>query len=143
MPEIIGRDEEVAAVDRFVARSRPAALVIDGEPGIGKTILWRDGVRRAERQGQLVLSASPTEAETHLPFAALGDLLSDAVENVVEKLPRPQRRALGGALLLDEPDDPSPERRTIAVAVLNVLRLLVPAAPLMLAIDDVQWLDAD
>jgi DNA-binding NarL/FixJ family response regulator len=143
MAEIVGRDEELAAVDRFVARPRPAALVIDGEPGIGKTILWREGVRRAETQGQRVLSASPTEAEAQLPFAALGDLLAHAVDSVAEKLPLPQRRALGVALLLDEPDEAAPERRPIAVAVLSVLRLLAAGAPLVLAIDDVQWLDGD
>jgi len=52
-----------------------------------------------------VLSASPAEAETQLPFAALGDLLTDTFHSVADELPSPQRRALGAALLLDEAED--------------------------------------
>ena len=84
MAVIVGRDEELAVVDRFCERPRPAALVIDGEPGIGKTILWREAVQEAETRGHRVLSASPTEAETQLPFAALGDLLGDAVAETID-----------------------------------------------------------
>src|SRR5438105_1961385 len=143
MAVIVGRDEELAVVDRFCERPRPAALVIDGEPGIGKTILWREAVQEAETRGHRVLSASPTEAETQLPFAALGDLLGDAVAETIDELPEPQRRALGAALLLEEPGETPPDRRAVAVAVLSVLRLLAAAVTLLLAIDDVQWLDAD
>jgi DNA-binding CsgD family transcriptional regulator len=143
MAEIVGRDDELAAVDRFLARPRPAALLIEGEAGIGKTILWREGIQRAGTRDRRVLSASPAEAETQLPFAALGDLLTGAFNTVADKLPSPQRRALGAALLLDEAEDRALDRHLVAVAALTAFRLLAATETLVLAIDDVQWLDAD
>src|SRR5438128_7253351 len=98
MAEIVGRDEELAAVDRFFGRPRPSALLIEGDAGIGKTILWREGIRRAKERGWRVLTATPGESEEQLPYAALGDLVGDASNEVIEGLPQPQRRALGVAL---------------------------------------------
>src|SRR5690349_21698216 len=124
MAGIVGRDEELAALDRLFERQLPGALLIDGEAGIGKTILWDEGLRRAGALGYRVLSASPSEGERQLPFAALDDLIGGSVEEVIDELPPPQRRALGVALLVDEPGEAPPDRRAVAVAVLGVLRLL-------------------
>jgi len=143
MAEIVGRDEELAALQKFLERPRPSALLIEGEAGIGKTILCREAVRLAADRGDRVLSASPTESEKQLPFAALGDLLSGAVPEALTELPTPQRSALAAALLLEEPSEATPDRRAIAVAVLGVLRALAVASTLILAIDDLQWLDGD
>jgi DNA-binding CsgD family transcriptional regulator len=143
MAEIVGRDEELAAIDRFLTRPHPSALLIEGDAGIGKTILWREGVRRAEARGCRALVASPIESERQLPYSALGDLLGDASAEVLDQLPTPQRRALGVALLLDEPEATPPDRRAVAVAVLRAIRLLAVGVTLLMAIDDVQWLDAD
>jgi DNA-binding CsgD family transcriptional regulator len=139
---IFGREEELAAITGFLSVDRrgPRALVLDGEPGIGKTTLWREAVRIAETGG-LVLSCRSSEAETKLSFTALGDLLSPALDGAMETLPASQRHALEAALLLGESRS-RPDPRAVSLAVFGVLRVLVSAAPLAIAIDDVQWTDA-
>src|SRR5919204_1343434 len=79
---LIGREGELLASEGFLERSRrgPAGLVIAGEPGIGKTVLWRACLERVhdERSGR-VLSCRAAEAEVTLSFAALSDLLGGAL----------------------------------------------------------------
>ena len=79
--EIIGREEELAELRRFLdaADRVPAAFLMEGEPGIGKTVLWRAGVELARARHFRVLTAIPAPAETRLSFAALADLLGPAV----------------------------------------------------------------
>ncbi len=112
------------------------ALVLTGEAGIGKTALWSAGVEAAGERGLRVLAAQPASAEIRLSFAALGDLLDG---QTLAGVPAPQRRALEVALLREEPVGAGPEPRAIAAGFLSALRTL---APLVVAIDDVQWLDA-
>jgi DNA-binding CsgD family transcriptional regulator/DNA polymerase III delta prime subunit len=142
--EVIGRDEEVARLHSFVSslRAGPVALVLAGEPGIGKTTLWHAGVEAARERSLLVLTARPAEAEAKLSFAAVGDLLDPVLDEVLPPLPRPQRRALEIALLLEEAAGPAPDRRAVAVALLTAVRALADTGPMVLAVDDVQWLDA-
>jgi predicted ATPase len=80
--EIVGRDEELASLYAFVeeAHAGPAALVLEGEAGIGKSTLWLAGVEHARRQGFRVLSSRPTEAERSLAHVGLGDLLEDVLD---------------------------------------------------------------
>jgi DNA-binding CsgD family transcriptional regulator len=141
--EIIGRDDELDVVAGFVggATSLPAALLLRGEAGIGKTSLWRYGVEEAERHGQRVLAIVPGSSEAQLSFAGLGDLLEGILAGL-EALPDPQRHALEVALLLADPGETPPDPRTIAVGALGLLKQVATDAPLVLAIDDVQWLDA-
>jgi DNA-binding CsgD family transcriptional regulator len=141
---IVGRDEELGALRAFVASiaEGPAILVVEGEPGIGKTTLWRAAVAAAREAGIRVAQSSPAEAEAKLAFAALGDLLEGLAVEVVGDLPVPQQRALGAALLWEEVEGRSPDQRTVAVALLNVLRRLAGAGPVLVAVDDVQWLDS-
>src|SRR5687767_9247637 len=110
--EVVGREAELAAIERFVgaAREAPSALVLQGEAGIGKTTLWRAGVERARAQGDLVLVAHPAEAETELAFSALSDVLAPTLESLAEHLPAPQLRALRVAFFLEESEAPSDER---------------------------------
>src|SRR5207302_10980330 len=102
MAKLVGRDEELAAVDRFFERPLPSALVIEGEAGVGKTTVWHQAVQVAEGRGWRVLSATPGETEVQLPYAALGDVLGSTIK-ALDELPSPQRHALGVALLLEEP----------------------------------------
>ena len=138
----VGRDEELARLSAFLDRvgEGPAALLLDGEAGIGKTELWRAGVAEARRRGYEVLEARPAEAESRLSFAGLADLLAGVLDEV-EALPAPRRRPLAVALLLEDASGPPPDPRAIAVALLEVLRAVARRGPLLVAVDDVQWLD--
>ena len=139
---ICGRDAELAVVRGFVA-SLPegaAGLILEGAAGMGKTTIWAAGVADAAERGVRVLEARPAVTETALSFSGVGDLLDPCLAEALEPLPAPQRRALSRALLLDD-DGPAPDPHAIGVAVLNALRVLALSGPVLVAVDDVQWLD--
>jgi DNA-binding CsgD family transcriptional regulator len=142
--ELIGRDDELSLLVRFLGSlaAGPRALLVEGEAGIGKTALWQAGLTHAQAVGQRALVCRPAGSEVRLSFAALGDLLAEVLEEALPALPVPQRRALQVALLLAEPEGEPPDQRAIGLAVLSVLRTLSTRGPLLVAIDDVQWLDA-
>jgi DNA-binding CsgD family transcriptional regulator len=139
---IAGRDPELAAVERLVnaISDRPAALAIEGEAGIGKTTLWRAAIDLAEQRSFRVLQARPAEAEAELSYVSLADLLGTAFEEARDVLPEPQERALAAALLRVDPGEPA-DPRTTATALVGVLAALAVDRPVLVAIDDVQWLD--
>jgi DNA-binding CsgD family transcriptional regulator len=141
-PPLVGRDEELARIETFLdgVNEGRAAVLLEGEPGIGKTTLWRRAVYAARRRGFHVLVAQPTEAESRLSFAGLGDLL-DPVRAEISALPAPARRALRLALLDEEPKGHPPERRAFGVALIALLQSLAATAAVVIGIDDVQWLD--
>ena len=141
--EIVGREAELASLDAFIdeAQGGPAALVLEGEPGIGKSTLWQAGVEHARARGLRVLSSRPAEAERGLAHVALGDLFDVVLEEVLPELPAPRRRALEVALLVEEASSEPVDERAVAVAVRSVLQLLSERGPILIAIDDVQWLD--
>jgi DNA-binding CsgD family transcriptional regulator len=140
---IIARSEEVAVVVDFVSalNDLPGVLVVEGEAGIGKTTIWSSGVAAAHERSFTVLEARPTHVETKLAFAALGDLLGNVLARVLPQIPSAQRQALEIALLLEPGEGAGPDQRVVAVAFLNSLRALAAASPVLIAIDDVQWLD--
>lgn len=109
---------------------------------MGKTTLWEAGVEAAAGRGRVVLAARPSGAEAQLAFAALTDLLESVDLARIPALPAPQRNALEAALLRTEPAGPGVEPRSIATGLLTTLRALAEKTPVLLAIDDVQWLDA-
>jgi DNA-binding CsgD family transcriptional regulator len=138
--EILGREAEVAEIAGFIGsvRDGPSALILDGAAGIGKTTLWSAGVAVAHEAGHQVLSCRAAESEARLSFGALGDLLEE-VE--LPELPAPQRRALDAALLRVEIEGDPPDQRAVSLATLGVLRALATYGPVIIAIDDIQWLD--
>lgn len=140
---LIGRSNELAFVDDFLARldEGPHALFLEGEAGIGKTRLWREGVERARDLGHRVLTARPGGSEVQLAFAGLTDLLADALDDVLAALPAPQRRALEVALLLRDAGSAPPDQRAVSAAFLGALRALASERPVVVAVDDLQWLD--
>ena len=96
---LVGRERELALVTELVETSaRPAALVLEGEPGIGKTSLWEAGLAIGADHGRRVLSARASEAETGLPFGAIIDLLDGVTGEELASLPPPQRHAIEVAL---------------------------------------------
>jgi DNA-binding CsgD family transcriptional regulator len=142
-PQIVGRKAELERVLRFAgdAAASPAALVVTGGPGIGKSTLWSAGVEAARERRARVLVARPSEAETHLSYAALADLLADVGRDDVEELPAPQWHALQVALLRAEPEEGPLEPGAISTALHGALRALARRRPVLVAVDDVQWLD--
>jgi DNA-binding CsgD family transcriptional regulator len=137
---ILGREAEVAEITRFIesVEGGPSAFLLDGAAGIGKTTLWNAGVNFAREAGHQVLSSRAAESEARLSYAALGDLL----EVELPELPVPQQRALDAALLRDEIEGAPPDQRAVSLATLAVLRALAASGPVIIAIDDIQWLDA-
>ena len=139
---IVGRDVELEAVVRFLASAKAPAsiLVIESEPGMGKTTLWREALLRSER-ARIVLSCQPARSEASLSYSALGDLLSAVDQSAFGALPSPQREALEVALLRAEPTRRAPTRRAVGTALVSLVQTLAVRRPVLMAIDDVQWLD--
>lgn len=141
-PGIIGREPELERVERFADRlgDGPAALVLDGEAGAGKTTLWREALARAKARGCRVLRAQAAEAEAALSFAGLADLLGPVVDEVLPSLPAPQGRALEAALLRVEPDSRT-DRLALGLAAHGAVVELARGGSVLVAVDDLQWLD--
>ncbi|WP_083473443.1 AAA family ATPase [Frankia sp. R43] len=143
---IFSRERELTAVTRLLdgVADGPAVLAIWGEAGIGKTTVWDAGVAVAVARGFTVLACRAAAAEVRLSYAGLSDLLAEVGAGNLASLPGPQRRALDAALLRGadtEEDGPPAELRAVAAAFLSVLERLAGRAPVLVAVDDVQWLD--
>ena len=140
---LLGREAELSALDAFFDRAaeRFAALVVQGEPGIGKTTVWREGLRCAEGRGFRVLSCRPAETEAKLSFSALADILRPVADAALPALPDPQRQALEVALLRVDPGAGPLSPRAVGMAVYSVLTALASESAVLIAIDDVPWLD--
>ena len=141
--ELVGREEELASLFAFVEdeRGAPAAFVLEGEAGIGKSSLWLAGVEHARAGGLRVLSARPAEAERGLAHVGLGDLFEDVLDEILPALTPPRRRALEVALLLEEATEDAVDARALGIAIRSTLQLLADDQPLLVAIDDLQWFD--
>jgi DNA-binding CsgD family transcriptional regulator len=141
--EVLGRDAELRTLAGFLdkLRSGPGALVLAGSAGVGKTTLLRAGAQLATARGYTVLQTVPASSEMMLAFAGLADLLEPHLPAVLDELTPPQARALRVALLLDDVPVTGPEPRVIAAAFRAAVTGLARAAPVLLLIDDVQWLD--
>ena len=142
-PAVFGRESVLVAVDHLLASAQRglAALVLEGDPGIGKTTIWREGIARATDKGYRVLSCRATATEARLSFAALGDLLASIELALFDSLPDPQRRGLEAALLRAESRDGAPNPRAIGTGITTLLRALADASPVLVAIDDLPWVD--
>ena len=123
-------------------RVTPTALVVEGEAGAGKSRLWRAALEVAANAGCRVLRSEPSASEADSPFAGLSDLLAAILPSLADGIPRPQLEAIEVALLLRSPADTVPTAHAIGLAVLAALRSCVDDGPVLLAIDDIQWLDA-
>ncbi|CAJ1499133.1 helix-turn-helix transcriptional regulator [[Mycobacterium] holstebronense] len=140
---LAGRESEVRALSDFLARigDGPAGLLLEGEPGIGKTTLLLDATDQALTRGFQVMSARGSPAEVSYAYSAVADLLSGVGDATLAQLPDMHRLALGRAQLGDVTDGPVTDERVVATAFLSVIEHLSAQAPVLLAIDDAQWLD--
>jgi tetratricopeptide (TPR) repeat protein len=142
--EIVGREAEQAALAVFVERvgAGPAALLYTGAAGIGKTTIWRAGQAAAEQRGLRVLVARGAEAEATLPFAGLIALLDPVADTVLPSLSEPQSSALAVAMRRAAPSHVEPDPLSVSLATMAAVRMLAQDRGLVLAIDDLQWIDA-
>jgi DNA-binding CsgD family transcriptional regulator len=140
--QLVGRRSEMAGVDQFLGLlpEGPAALVLEGDPGIGKTTIWRAAVDGARGRFYRMLLCRASVSEGALSFLGLGDLLDSVPDETLELLPEPQQIALASALLRSAGES-SPDRVAVARGTLAVLRVLAAESPTVVAIDDLQWLD--
>src|SRR5690348_16430831 len=136
---LLGRQRERAVLDRLLDTARSgysAVLVVHGDPGIGKTALLEYAMEAAEDFH--VVRTSGVEGELDLDYAALHQLCTPILE-FIERLPDPQRNALGVAFGLNTGPAPSP--LPVGLAVLGLLSEAADQQPLLCVIDDAQWLD--
>ncbi|MCP9275417.1 ATP-binding protein [Mycolicibacterium arenosum] len=137
---------DVASLDAhdFLTRATfsPVGLVIEGAMGIGKTTLWSTVVEQARERGFRVLSARAVQAESVLAYAVVADLLADADPALIDGLSAVQRIAVDRVLLNDRSDGLATDQRVTAAAFTSIVGSMAEQGPLLIAIDDVQWLDA-
>jgi DNA-binding CsgD family transcriptional regulator len=140
---IFGREAELEALDSFThdVPTGPSAVVLEGESGIGKSLLWNVGLQLAGEHGYTVLSCRPTGSDAELSLIGLGDLLRELPEAAFVDVPAPQREALEISLLRRRRGERRPDPRAVSVATLNVVQSLARETPIVVAVDDVQWLD--
>jgi DNA-binding CsgD family transcriptional regulator len=145
METVVGRDRELGEIRSFLERADEArrVLVLEGEAGIGKTTLWRAAAQAASEGGWQLLETRPSAAEAGLAFSGLSDLLADSVDGVADELPAPQLAALEIAFLRRDSERRPPDPRAISAGVLGALRALASQTEVIVAIDDVQWLDRE
>ncbi|WP_152363100.1 helix-turn-helix transcriptional regulator [Microlunatus speluncae] len=140
---VVGRERELAAAAAAVSAipDGPIACVIHGSAGIGKTTVWSEAVAAAEASGYRLLICRPTQSEAMFSFMGLGDLLDRLPDQALAALPAAQRSALEVALLRADGDELVPDHRAVRVGVLELIRAIARETPIMIAIDDAQWLD--
>ncbi|MEA3183633.1 MAG: hypothetical protein QOJ74_110, partial [Ilumatobacteraceae bacterium] len=143
MDALIGRDRErdLAAIFVAASASGPAVLEIDGEPGIGKTTLFRYTVELARIGGSTVLECSPTQAESAMSYVGLTDMLRNLPNSALDALPAPQRHSLEVATLRTSPSEVPLDERAVGTGLATLLGHLAESGAVMLAVDDLQWLD--
>lgn len=139
---LVGREGELALLEEAVGGGEGGrAAVLVGGPGIGKTSLLEAEIEIARARGARVLAVWPTGSPTQLPFAGLIDLCDAIGDDELAALPGPQRAALEAALLRGEAES-GPAPAAVALGFLTAVRALAARCPVLVVIDDVQWLDA-
>ena len=156
---LVGRTAEVAKSVAVAAGNTPeVAILIEGAPGIGKTVVLQAAIDAGAAAGALVLQTRPSEAELRMPLLGLHDLLAPVIPDALPSLSPPQRSRLEAALGIGSgthargareatdatagADGSGVDEGQLGVAVLNLLRGLAVRRRVILAIDDLQWLDS-
>lgn len=139
---VYGRDEEIASIQAILGApsALPRVVEIRGPAGAGKSTIWEAAISSAAQAGHVVLRSRPAESEANLSFAGLRDLIDAHFDDVAPDLPAPQAQALAVALLrrsAERPERPG----TVEAAFLRALHVLADRQPVVVAVDDLQWLD--
>jgi DNA-binding CsgD family transcriptional regulator len=146
--DLVGRDAELSIIADWLAGAeggenvgREHVLAVEGEPGIGKTTLWAEVVRLARRRNWTVLDCRGRPSDVGLSHLGVTDLLLPVTDEAIGELPWPQRRALLIATLREEPGPDALDPLAVAIGLSALIRAQAARAPLLLAVDDLQWLD--
>jgi len=136
-PDLVGRERERRVIDAFLlaTRQRSAALVVSGEPGMGKSTLL--GYAAGESDAR-VLRVRGIESEATLPYSTLADLLLP-LHGHLESVPETQRAQLEVCLALAPATATGP--LAVCTGALNLLAAASAAHPLLVLVDDLQWVD--
>jgi DNA-binding CsgD family transcriptional regulator len=142
VPSLLGRETEIALIDRLLDRIDQcgATLFISGAPGIGKSALLEEAKDRARERDIVVLSMTGVLAEAHLPFAGLQQALHPLMKQA-KSLPAHQRSALLNAFGMGGATTEAPDIWLVALATLTLLTEGASHEPILLVVDDAQWLD--
>lgn len=138
--ELVGRSAEIDEIDRVLGLARgghPASLLLSGEAGVGKTALLEHAA--ASAGGMLLLQARGVEAESELPYSGLFELLRPLLGDLAA-LPERQVQALSAALALGPAVAADPF--AVAAATLSLLAAAAGRGPVLVIVDDLQWLDS-
>ncbi|MFJ8948044.1 AAA family ATPase [Streptomyces sp. NPDC102395] len=136
---LVGRESEQEVLSAFVAASEGRALVLRGDTGVGKSSLLNHVVERATAEHHRVIRAAGVEAESELPFAGLHQLLYPLLSHV-NGLDDAHRGVFD--IVFGRGEGTAPSVMTLGIAVLDLLALVASQKPLLLVLDDGQWLDA-
>jgi DNA-binding CsgD family transcriptional regulator len=138
---VLGRQQELATIARVLDewQAGSLALIIEGDAGIGKTTVWEAALELARARSWRVLAARPAEAEVRFSYGAARDLLGPLIDETIAGLPGPQHRAVETAFLRAEGHA---DAHAVSAGVLGILRAASAAGPVLVGIDDLQWLDA-
>ena len=145
--DLIGRTSERAAVLAALDGSADGctAVLLTGEAGIGKTAIWESVVAERRVAGDLVLVSRATAAEARLPWVGLTDLVRGIPTTTLASLPEVQRRlwksCLCNAVSWHGDGSEALDERTVGTALLSALRAATDSAPVLLAVDDLPYLD--
>jgi DNA-binding CsgD family transcriptional regulator len=143
MPQqVAGRGAEVARLTALLddTATEPRAILVEGAPGIGKSCLLRALTELAQERGYVVAECQPTRTEMELSYVGLVALLDDLGPGAIEALPTPQARVLRTILRLDDGSGPV-DRLSLGLATVAAVRSVAADRPVLLAVDDSQWLD--
>ncbi|MER6299543.1 AAA family ATPase [Kitasatospora sp. NPDC001539] len=140
---MVGRDDERARLSAFVRVPDGQALVLRGEAGVGKSALLDLAARLAAADGHLVIRATGVEAETELPYAGLHQLLYPLLADGGQPGRRQPNAVVRTAFdaVTSRVDAPPPSVMALGIAVLDLLSSTASKRPLLLVLDDGQWLD--
>ncbi|HEY2238160.1 MAG TPA: AAA family ATPase [Streptosporangiaceae bacterium] len=136
--ELVGRDEELAAIGATLGAASGSALLLAGEAGLGKSALLRAATDTAAAAGRTVLCAAGVQSEARVPFAVLHQLLYP-LSGRFGSLAAPQHQALRAAL--GHGTGPVPEVFLIAIATLELLADAATGQGVLLVVDDLHWVD--
>src|SRR3954470_9992044 len=138
---LLGREGERAQLEDLLSGARAgisSALVLVGEPGVGKSALLHFAREKAVSEGFTTVFAQGVESESDIAFSALSALLRPLLPHL-EALPDPQAAALASALAVGPPV--ARDRFTVSAATLSLLAAAAEEQPLLVLIDDAQWID--